>query len=120
MNDMLLLSAGVIATSAAIIHGYLTQKYLVSPILSFTCSDSRMFSRLRAMLIQYSTFSWVIGGVALILATQLETEARRAIIVLVGAGYAFAVTGNAWATSGRHVGWMVYSVVLAMLIFAWR
>ena len=120
MKDILLTAAGAIAALTALIHGYLTQKFLVARLDTPDQATVPMLRRLSAMLLQYSTFSWFIGGVALIVAARMGIETRRLIILLVGAQYLFAIAGNAWASHGTHVGWMVYSLVLVLMILAWR
>ena len=65
MKDLCLIAAGSIAAIAALVHGYLTQKFLVAKLAGPTSARAAMLRRLSAMLLQYSTFSWLAGGIAL-------------------------------------------------------
>lgn len=59
--------------------------------------------------------AWIGGGVLLIAAPLMASEpARRWIVVTLACVFAFGALGNAWATRGRHFGWMVFSAVVAM------
>lgn len=119
-QDIALVTAGVIGAVTALIHGVLTQKFIVMPVDRRLAADtgvSGQIRRLTAVLLQYSTFSWLAGGLALIVAALwLEPEARLSVSLVVGSGYAYAVLGNAWATRGRHPGWMLLALSVALTI----
>jgi hypothetical protein len=74
--------------------------------------------RLVPLLLQFSTFNWFVGGLALVVAAlALGPEAKLVTGVLVGSSYLVAALGNGWATRGRHPGWMLYAVALALIAY---
>ncbi len=117
--DIAFVIAGVVGAIGAIVHGVLTQRFLVRPIQELTATKmSGTLRRLVAALLQFSAFMWLVGGLALIVAVYaFEREARFATGLLVGVSYLFAVIGNLWATRGRHPGWVVFGVALVLVIY---
>jgi len=113
MRDLLLQSAGVAAIVAAIIHGVLGETKVFPRV---TIEPARL-RRLFRLVWQASTVAWIGGGVLLIAAPLMASEpARHWIVVTLACVFAFGALGNAWATGGRHFGWMVFSAVVAMAI----
>ena len=69
------------------------------------------------LLLQFSTFNWLLGGLALIgAALWFGHEARLATGLLVGSSYLFGALGNLWGTRGRHPGWMLMAVALVLIV----
>ena len=63
--------------------------------------------------------SWFAGGLALIAAAGwFGSEARLSTSLLVGGLYLYGALGNLWGTRGRHPGWMLYTVALALIAFS--
>jgi hypothetical protein len=91
-HDVALGMAGVIGSGVAIVHGVLTQRLMVGPFEQLAVGKiSAPIRRLVPMLLQFSTFNWFVGGIALIVAaTRLEHEARLATGLLVGSSYLFS------------------------------
>ena len=118
-HEIALVVAGVVGSVGAIVHGVLTQRYLVEPFQARAGGGaSQMVARIGAVLLQFSTFNWFVGGLALIVAAcTLGREARLAAGLLVGSSYLFAVLGNFWASEGRHPGWVLYAVALGLLAY---
>jgi len=117
-QDLALAIAGGIGSAVAIVHGVLTQRFvnplegLAAPILP------RSIRQLAAMLLQFSTFNWFVGGLALVVtAFALGREARLAVGLLVGSSYLYGAIGNFIATRGRHPGWMFYGIALALIAY---
>lgn len=125
MQDVALVLAGVIGSVVAVIHGVLVRRKMAAP-LSPILSDPNKFpptiARLTPLLLDFSGYNWLVGGLALIAAPYvLETEAIVAVSVLVGSSYLFASIGNCWGTWGRHPGWVLYAIATMLVIFgAWR
>lgn len=116
VHGLALGAAGLIGGAVAVVHGLLTQRLMVRPV----AAQGRLapvIRRLVAVLLQFSTFNWLVGGVALVVIAVVAVGpgARLAVGLLVGSSYLFAVIGNAWATRGRHPGWMLYAVALALI-----
>jgi hypothetical protein len=118
-HDTALVIAGVIGSGSAVVHGVLTQRHIIDPIQGLAATRiSPMVQRLVAVLLQFSTFNWLVGGLALLVAAHVfGREARLATGLLVGSSYAFAAVGNFWATQGRHPGWLLYGTALGLIAF---
>ena len=119
-HSIALALAGIIGCGVALLHGVLTQRLVVRPVdaLAVQARTPPVIRRLVAALLQFSTYNWFLGGLALLAAAAwLGPEARLAIALLVGSSYLFGAVGNCWATRGRHVGWMLYAVALGLMAF---
>ena len=120
LQDMALGLAGLIGAAVAIVHGVITQRFMVRPIAAMAFQERRLsatIGRLVPLLLQFSTAVWFTGGLALAGATLLGREARLAICLMVGGTYLFGAVGNCWATRGRHAGWMLMAVALVLIAF---
>lgn len=118
-QDAALATAGVIGSGVAVVHGIILQRRMIAPLAALASEDARMATpskRLVAPLLQFSTFNWFLGGLALIAAIWFTPEARLATGLLVGSSYLFGALGNLWGTRGRHPGWMLYAVALILLV----
>ena len=118
-HDAALGMAGVIGSGVAVVHGVLTQRLMVGPLVQLADRPvAALNRRIVPLLLQFSTFNWFVGGLALIVAANsLEQEARLATGLLVGSSYLFGALGNLWATRGRHLGWMLYAVALVLIVY---
>lgn len=115
-TDIALIVAGVIGSGVALIHGVLMQRYMINPIRS---SDARMNAASKALtpiLLHLTTLYWFAGGLALITAALwFDASAKLATAACVAALYIPAVIGNFIGTRGRHPGWMLYAVSVALI-----
>ena len=113
--------AGVIGSGTAVVHGVLTQRFMVRPIEALFLSDGRISApvrRLVPLLLHFSTIVWFLGGLALIAAANwLGQDARLATGLFVGSTYLFGALGNLWGTRGRHPGWMLMAAALILIAF---
>jgi hypothetical protein len=114
--------AGAIGCATAVLHGVLIQRLMVGPFEAI--ADGRMsrpIRRLASPLLQFSTYNWFLGGLALMAAAAwFGPQARLATGLLVGSSYLFGALGNAWATRGRHPGWMLMAAALALIALGLR
>jgi len=119
-HDAALGLAGVIGSGVAVLHGYLTQRYMVRPIAQL--ADKRMAASIKSLvpiLLHFSTFNWFLGGLALIAASiGFGHDSRLVIGLLVGSSYLYGALGNFWATRGRHPGWALYAVAVGLIVFS--
>ena len=119
LHDEALAAAGVIGSGVAVVHGVLTQRLMVAPFERL--ADGRLAKPIRRLvpaLLHFSTFNWFFGGLALIVAAVASgPEAKLATAVLVGSSYLVAALGNLWGTRGRHLGWALYAIALALIVF---
>jgi hypothetical protein len=120
-QDAALGTAGVIGSCVAVVHGILTQRFMVRPFEEFFLADKRITApirRLVPLLLHFSTVTWFLGGLALIAAAiWFEQDARLATGLFVGCLYSFGALGNLWATRGRHPGWMLMAAALVLIAF---
>ena len=99
-QDAALALAGVIGSSVAVFHGVLTQRLMVRPVEALFVAYRRIAApirRLVPLLLQFSTFNWLLGGLVLIAAALwFEHDARLATGLLVGSSYLYGAVGNLW------------------------
>lgn len=111
--------AGVIGGLTAVIHGVLIHRLVVRPVEAAFLAEPRTpraIRRLVPLLMQFSTFAWLLGALALVVAAQwFEPQARLVTGLLVGGLYLFGALGNFWATRGRHPGWMLMAAALVLI-----
>jgi hypothetical protein len=113
MRDLLLQVSGFAAIAAAIIHGVLGEAKVFPRV---TIEPARLRTLIR-LVWQTSTVAWIGGGVLLIAAPLMASQpARHWIVLTLAIVFGFAALGNAWATRGRHFGWMVLTAVVAMAV----
>lgn len=122
-QDTALVAAGIVGGVTAVIHGVLMQRMMIRPIDTTLADDppmSPVIRKLVAALLHYSTASWLLGGLALIAAARLpfSPDARLATGLIVGGHYLYGVIGNAWATRGRHPGWMLLAAAVGLIAYA--
>lgn len=120
-QDAALVLAGVIGSGVAVIHGVLTQRLMVTPFAkAFRTAGgmSMIGKKLVPPLLQFSTFNWFLGGLALIAAALwFGQDARLVTGLLVGSSYLYGALFALWATRGRHPGWALYAVALVLIVF---
>jgi hypothetical protein len=118
-QDACLALAGLVGGGTAVVHGVLIQRRVIRPYEAFLAAAPRTplaIRRITPLLMQFSTFAWLLGGLALIAAARwFDPQARLVTGLLVGSFYLFAALGNCWATSGRHPGWMLMTAALVLI-----
>ena len=113
MHNGLLQAAGMAAIAVALIHGVLGEAKVFARA---TIEPARMRTLIR-LVWQAGTVAWIGGGVLLIAAPWLGSDpARHWIVATMSCVFAFAALANAWATRGRHFGWMALSAVVALAV----
>ena len=121
MLNVALTLAGIIGATTAIVHGILTNRLMTRPVDAHLSRDRRVSAAIRTLvplLLQYSTYSWLIGGIALIaVANGWQPGARIAIGLLVGSMFLYGAVANLWGTRGRHPGWMLMALAVALIAF---
>lgn len=119
MQNAALTLAGLIGGSTAIFHGIVTHRLMVKPIdrrLADAAGVSMTIRRIVPPLLQYSTYSWLVGGIALIIAANIAgAETRLAIGMLVGSMFLYGAVANLWGTRGRHPGWVLMAAAVALI-----
>jgi len=113
MRDHLLQCAGFVAIVAAIIHGVHGE----TKVFARATIEPRRLRNLIRLVWQAATVAWIGGGVLLIGVPFMASEpARHWTVVTLAFVFGFGAVGNALATRGRHIGWIVFSAVIAMAV----
>ncbi len=113
MRDILLQVSGAVAIAAALIHGVLSE----TKVFPRVTIEPRGLRTLFRFVWQVPTVAWIAGGVLLIAAPSMASDAARHwIVVTLACLFAFSALGNAVGTRGKHFGWMVLSAVAAMAV----
>ncbi|NEV02679.1 hypothetical protein [Bradyrhizobium uaiense] len=111
MRDLLLQGAGLIAILVSLIHGVLGETKIFARA---TVEPPRLRLLLR-LVYQAGTVAWIGGGVLLIAAPAMASDAARHwIVATLAVVFGFAALANAIATRFRHIGWMAMSAVVAL------
>ncbi len=111
MRDLLLQVSGVAAIAVALIHGVLGETRVFARA---TIEPPRLRLLIR-LVWQAGTVAWIGGGVLLIVAPYMASDiARHWIVATFAVVFGFAAFANAYATRGRHFGWMLLSGVSVM------
>jgi hypothetical protein len=113
MRDLALRAAGVLAVLVAVAHGVTAE----SSVFAKARVEPLRTRFLMRMVWQASTVSWIAIGVLLVAAPGLGSQAARHWIVAMAViVYGYAAIGNALATGGRHVGWLLMCSVVALML----
>lgn len=113
MRDLYLQCAGAIAVVTAIAHGVVGE----TKVFSRTPYPGEPTRHLLRLIWQASTVDWIVLGVLLFAAPQLGSPtARTAIVAAAVVVYGYAAIGNALATRGRHIGWLLMSIVVILTL----
>ena len=111
----------MIGIGVASVHGVLVQRLMVRRVDALLRTEGRApasVQRLIPLLLHFSTFNWLVGGLALIAAALWGgPDTRLAIGLLAGSSYLFGALGNLWGTRGRHPGWLLYAIAVALIAF---
>jgi hypothetical protein len=113
MRDLLLQVAGIAAIAVALIHGILGE----TKVFARVRIEPERLRTLIHLVWHAGTVAWIGGGVLLIAAPWMASDpARHWIVITLAIVFGFAAFANAWATRGRHFGWMALSAVVAMAV----
>jgi hypothetical protein len=113
MRDLLLQAAGLIAILVTIGHTVLGETKV---FVRATIEPPRLRTLIR-LVWQAGSVAWIAGGLLLIAAPWMESDAARHwIIATYAVVFGFAAIGNALATRTVHPGWTGMSAVVALAI----
>ncbi len=113
MRDLALQAAGSLAILAAVIHGVLGE----TRVFARTRIEPARARLLLRLVWQCGTVAWIALGVLLVAAPSIGSVPAR--LWIAGAGvavYGLAAIANAWATRGRHFGWMALTAVSVLAL----
>lgn len=113
MRDLLLQCAGLASIAVALIHGVLGE----TKVFAHARIEPERLRTLIRLVWRTSTVAWIGGGVLLLGTPWMASEpARHWIVITLTCVFGFAAFANAWATRGRHFGWMALGAIVAMAI----
>lgn len=113
MRDFLLQCSGIAAIVIALIHGMLGE----TKVFARASIEPPRLRTLIRLVWQAGTVAWIGGGVLLLAAPWMDSNpARHWIVVTLAIVFGFAALANAWATRGRHFGWVGMSAVVALAV----
>jgi hypothetical protein len=113
MRNLALQAAGALAILVAVGHGVIAELRVFAHVRI----EPRRSRRLLRMVWQASTVDWIAMGALLIAAPMFGSEtARQWVVAAAVVIYGYAAIGNAMATRGRHVGWCLMLLVIALAL----
>ena len=105
-----LVAVGLLTAIPALVHGYLGEVRIVR---RSECPD-RQSRALMSMIWQLNIALWFVAG--LVYATSpwlLDDTHRLGIVALASLPIVWGIVGNFVATSGRHLGWILFLILVA-------
>ncbi|WP_210191305.1 hypothetical protein [Rhizobium sullae] len=122
LHGAALIAAGVIGGGTAVPHGILLQRLVVSRVdasLTAAATPSAPMRRLIPLLLHFTTFNWLLSGVALIAAViWYGREAQLAASFFAGSSFLFGALGALWGVRRLHPGWVLMAVAFALIVWA--
>ena len=113
MRDLSLQCAGLAAIALALVHGVLGE----TKVFARATIEPARLRPIIHLVWHFSTVGWIAGGILLVMTPLVAPDAaRRWIVATVGAQYLYVAIANAWASRGRHFGWMAMSAVIALAV----
>jgi hypothetical protein len=113
MRDLLLQGAGIVAILVSIAHGVLGE----TKVFARATVEPQRLRLLLRLVWQAGTLAWIAGGVLLIAASWMGSDAARHwIIATFAVVFGFAAVANALATRTVHLGWIGMSAVVALAV----
>lgn len=113
-----LIAAGVIGGGTAIAHGILMQKLVIRRIGALLAPDEAILRRLIPLLLHFTTFNWLLSGLALIAAALWFGGAVQvAISLFAGSSFLFGALGALWGTRRPHPSWILMAAAVVLIAF---
>ena len=111
MRDLLVQSAGVLALAVSVVHAVLSETKVFDRIRI----EPPWARRLIRLVCHASTVAWMGFAVLLIAAPSFGSDAARTWVIAVSiVTFGCAALANAWATRGRHFGWVAMTLVVGL------
>jgi len=105
--------AGSLAIFIAVVHGWLGATKVVSPVNGITPPLKRILHAIFFLSAVY----WAAAGLGLILLAGSADDPLRALVGWVAlAIFLSGAAANAWATRGRHFGWMLLALTSGLTV----
>ncbi|MDO3680831.1 hypothetical protein [Paenibacillus ehimensis] len=119
-NSIALMTAGVIGGGTAVAHGILMQRLIIKPIEAVFVADGRISAQLQklvTLLLQFTTFNWLLSGLTLIAAAiWFGQDARLATGLLAGSSFLYGSIISLWVMRRPHPSWILMAVALILTV----
>lgn len=116
------MAAGVVGGGTAAAHGVLLQKLIIRRIdalLAAQEAPSAPMRRLMPLLLHFTTFNWLLSGLALIAAALwLGRDAQLAASFFAGSSFLFGALSALWGTCRLHPSWILMTAALVLIALA--
>lgn len=113
-----LVAAGAVGGGTAVVHGILLQKLIIRRIEASLGADDVVLRRLIPLLLQFTTFNWLLSGFALIAtAIWFGKEVQLAVSFFAGSSFLFGALGALWGTRRPHPSWILMLAAVALIVF---
>jgi hypothetical protein len=112
MHNLLVQLAGILALATSAAHGVIGE----TKVFARARIEPQRLRLLMRLVWQAGTVAWMSLAILLIAAPKLGAEARTWIIAMSIVTFGVAAFANAWATRGRHVGWVAMVVVVGLAV----
>jgi hypothetical protein len=110
MHNLLVQLAGIVALATSVAHGVIGE----TKVFARAGIEPQRLRLLMRLVWQAGTVAWMSLAILLVAAPKLGAEARAWIIAMSIVTFGVAAVANAWATRGRHVGWVAMVVVVGL------
>src|SRR5262245_38221988 len=113
MRDFFLCASGVVVLAAAFVHGLLGETHVFARA---RIEPERLRGLIR-LVWQCSAVAWAGVAVLLIAAPWMGSQmARHWIVGTAVVIYGFGAIVNAWVLRGRHFGWILLAIIVALAL----
>jgi hypothetical protein len=111
LRDLLVQSAGVLALAVSLAHVVLGE----TKVFRRVRIEPEWGRRLIRLVWHAGTVAWMGFAVLLIVAPDFGSDAARNWVIAVSVvTFGCGAIANAWATRGRHFGWMAMTLVVGL------
>lgn len=112
-----LMAAGVIGGGTAVAHGVLLQRLVIRRIQTLLAADDLILRRLLPALLQFTTFNWLLSGLALVAAAAwFGNEVKLAVSLFAGSSFLFGGLGALLGTRRLHPSWILMLSAVALIV----
>jgi hypothetical protein len=113
MSQVLLMLAGLLGLAVAAVHSYMGQVHVIAAV-KFAGKVQRGMAQ---AIWHFSSLVWAASAlVFLYAALNLAGAARWPVVGLATLPLAYGMIANAWITRGRHFGWVMLTLVIALAL----
>ncbi|UVI33496.1 hypothetical protein [Paenibacillus spongiae] len=119
-HSIALTAAGAIGGGTAVVHGMLMQRLIIRQIDAVFVADGRIstpMQRLLKLLLHFTSFNWLLSGLALIVAAiWFEQNAKLATGLLAGSSFLYGTAISLWVMRRLHPSWILMAVAFILII----